>query len=200
MCSSELPCRVTGPGSAAPSSVRPRRSSSAEARTPSYARAGQAFARSDRHRESVCGRRERTRPAGVIAARGLVGVVEIQDQETILLTQIRSLDRVKHVAPRSVGLASTRVVRKGKEQASSIAVEPIQIEGLRGCADRKLSAAEARKRHRSWAAARRLGAANRGARPAPPRENQSSIRTLVLQVLEPPPRSTPGPLPRKLRA
>ena len=91
-----------------------------------------ALAGPDRRLEPVLRRGERTRPARVVRARRVVGVVEVEGENRRLVEReietagVRALDRVGEVATGAVGLVRCGGVAEGQEEIRAVAVHPEQ--------------------------------------------------------------------------
>src|SRR5437763_9659258 len=93
--------------------------------------------------EPVRRRRERAHPARVVAAGGVVGEVEVEDEALVVTAEIRALDSVEQIAPAAVRRATARSVGEGAEDAAAVGFEPVDLERLRGTVELEPSDAEA---------------------------------------------------------
>src|SRR6185437_1169103 len=96
----------------------------------SRSRSRVALSSTDPDREAVARRREGTHPARVVAARRVVREVEVENEPAALAAEVGALDGVEEVAPGAVGLVAARRVGEAQVHAASVAVQPVQVEGL----------------------------------------------------------------------
>src|SRR5215831_10880838 len=90
-----------------------------------------SLARPDRHGQSIGRRRKRADPAVVVGAGGVIREVEIEHEALADAAKVGSLDTVEEVASGGIALGFARRVGEGQEDATSISVEPVQIECVR---------------------------------------------------------------------
>ena len=141
---------------------------------------GMPLAAGDLEREPVRGRGQRAHPAWVVAARRVVGEVEVEDEPLVVAAEVRTFDGVEQVAPAAVGRAAARSVGERAEDAAAIRFEPIELERLPGTVEVEPSEAEAAER--DGLAAARADPAQLGLRRLDPRRQPQ--RRVVGEVVE----------------
>src|SRR5437588_11916238 len=100
------------------------------------------LARTDRHRQPVRRRRQRTDPARIVDARRVVREVDIEDQPAVLGAEIGALDRIEEIPARPIGLGPAGSVAKGQIEPTAIALQPEQVEPQGLAAERESGDAE----------------------------------------------------------
>src|SRR5881409_3209305 len=82
----------------------------------------------DRDGQSALGRRERTCPRHVVGAGGVVGVVEVENEQAPVRPQVCTFHRVEEVAGGGIRLLAARRVLEGNEEATPVSIVPEQSE------------------------------------------------------------------------